>query len=108
MAIHRVVLLVVLYCADNLPVGLDDEAFVCLYELLADLFDIIGAPPPGDFGFVADLKKPVGVLGAAAPQQHAPSSQNDHIDPTPFRNAPCSRRCPWLKMLKPFSNVSAA
>src|SRR5215210_2010428 len=84
MAIHRVVLLVVLNCADDLPVGLDDETFVCFYELLANLFDVIAAPPPDDFGFVSDLKQPVGILRSTATQQHALSPQNDHIDPTPL------------------------
>src|ERR687898_1614189 len=84
MAIHRVVFLVVLYCADDLPVGLDDEAFVCHYELIADLFDLIAAPPPDDVGFVSDLKQPLGVLRSTATQQHVLSPQNDHIDPTPL------------------------
>jgi hypothetical protein len=43
---------------------------------------------------VPDLKKPFGVLRTATPQQHALSSQNDHIDKHPFRHAQRSRRCP--------------
>jgi hypothetical protein len=64
MAIHRLILLAVLDRADDLPVGLDDEAVVCLYELLADLLlNVNAALPPGSFGFVSDLRQPVGVLG---------------------------------------------
>ena len=48
-------------------------------ELTDLLLDVNAAPPPRDFGFVSDLKEPIGVIGVAAPQQHAPSSQNDHM-----------------------------
>src|SRR5919107_4105025 len=83
MAIHRLIVLAVLDRTDDLPIGLDDEAIVCLYELLADLLlEVNAAPPPVDFGFVSDLKQPFGVLGAAWTQQHALSLQNEHVDPT--------------------------
>jgi hypothetical protein len=82
MAIHRLVLLVVLDRADDLPVNLDDEAFLCLYELLFNLLDVGGAPPPMDRGLIPDLKEPLGVLGVAGTQQHLISSQNHHVNPT--------------------------
>jgi hypothetical protein len=78
---------VVLDHANNLPVYLDDEALVCLYEFLADLLEVNTAPPPDDFGFVSDFTKLISVLGAAGTQQHALSSQNDHVDPTLLSSA---------------------
>src|SRR5829696_6263694 len=79
VAVRRLVLLPVLDRADDLPVYLDDEALVRLYEPLTDLLDVGAAPPPGDIGLLSDPDQPVGVLGAAGTQQHALCQQNDHI-----------------------------
>src|SRR5918997_2206734 len=93
VAIHRVVLLVALDRSYDLPPYLDDEGVVSPYELLAYLLlDVIAAPPPGNFGFGSDLKEPVDVIGAARTQQHALSSQYDHVDPTLLSSARATLR----------------
>jgi hypothetical protein len=80
------------WSANDLPVGLDDETVVCLYELLANLLlDVNVASPSGNFGFVSDPNQPVDVLGATG-TQHALSSQNDYVDPTLLRPVRASLR----------------